>query len=218
MSSVIATPQPRLPVGFKRVMIQGSVGSLEVILHQPEHISEHTRLLIVSHPHPLYGGNMHNKVVQTIAKSGQSAEMLVVCYNFRGVGASEGLFDHGHGERHDLLAVLDFALEKWGQRSFVLAGFSFGAWISAKVALLRTPKSLLLVAPPVSLYPMETLSLQHLPTTVVQGGADEVVNGVQVGAWAHAQNADLLWRRSSTHYFHGQLLWLRGAVTLVLSG
>ena len=206
----------RLPVGFKRLMFLGVVGALEVMVPLPESLDVHTLLLIVSHPHPLYGGNMHNKVVQTVAKAGQTADMLVLCYNFRGVGASEGEFDHGHGERHDLKAVLMFALEKWGDRAFILAGFSFGAWISAKVSLLNQPKSLLLVAPPVSLYPMESLNIQHISTTIIQGGADEVVDALQVRSWAQKQNADFFWRQVSSHYFHGQLLWLRGVVTVAL--
>lgn len=217
MSGSFAHNNIRLPVGFKRLMIQGQVGALELMVHLPPALSAQTRLLIVSHPHPLYGGNMHNKVVQTVAKAGQSAEMLVLCYNFRGVGASEGEFDHGHGERHDLTAVLAFALEKWGDRRFVLAGFSFGAWISAKLAQVQKPHALLLVAPPVSLYPMELLAVQAIATTVVQGGSDEVIDALQVRRWAEAQSADLLWRQVSTHYFHGQLLWLRGAVGVALA-
>ncbi len=207
----------RLPVGFKQMMIQGQVGALELMVHLPEYMGDDTRLLIVSHPHPLYGGNMHNKVVQTIAKAGQAQNMLVICYNFRGVGASEGEFDHGHGERYDLLTVLNFTRDRWGKRPFVLAGFSFGAWISAKIALTQLPERLLLVAPPVSLYPMETLDISHIGTTVIQGGADEVVDAHTVRQWAYTQTADLLWRQNSTHYFHGQLLWLRGAASLVLA-
>jgi alpha/beta superfamily hydrolase len=209
--------RPLLPSGFELMMIQGVVGALEVCVHAPAHLSAQTRLLLISHPHPLHGGSMHNKVVQTLAKAGVDNDCLVVCYNFRGVGNSAGSFDHGHGERYDLKAVLAFALERWGQRELVLAGFSFGAWVSSLVAESVMPVRLLLVAPPVSLYPMERVTLPAIPLTVIQGGDDEVVSAEQALNWAKSCSADVLWRASAGHFFHGQLLWLRKAALLALA-
>jgi hypothetical protein len=209
--------RPLLPNGFELMMIQGVVGALEVCAHQPMQLSAQTPLLLVSHPHPLHGGSLHNKIVQTVAKAGVEADCLVVCYNFRGVGRSEGEFDHGHGERYDLKAVLAFALERWGQREVVLAGFSFGAWVSCLVADTVNPTRMVLVAPPVSLYPIERISLPSIPITVIQGGQDEVVSSEQALSWAKSQSADVLWRAQAGHYFHGQLLWLRRAAVLALS-
>jgi hypothetical protein len=209
--------RPLLPSGFELMMIQGVVGALEVCVHVPSRMSEQTRLLLISHPHPLHGGSMYNKVVQTMAKAGVEADCLVVCYNFRGVGQSQGVFDHGHGERYDLKAVLAFALERWGQREVVLAGFSFGAWVSSLVAESVMPVRLLLVAPPVSLYPMERVTLPVIPITVIQGGNDEVVSAEQALNWAKSQSADVLWRATAGHFFHGQLLWLRKAALLAMA-
>ena len=112
-------------------MIQGNVGALELCYKLPSEITDTTPLLIVAHPHPLHGGSFHNKVVQTLAKAGSELSALVVCFNFRGVGMSEGEFDHGHGERYDLLAVVEFAQAHWGERELWLSGFSFGAWMSS---------------------------------------------------------------------------------------
>jgi hypothetical protein len=209
--------RPLLPNGFELMMIQGVVGALEVCVHVPSRMSEQTRLLLISHPHPLHGGSMYNKVVQTMAKAGVEADCLVVCYNFRGVGQSQGVFDHGHGERYDLKAVLSFAFERWGQRALVLAGFSFGAWVSSLVAESVMPVRLLLVAPPVSLYPMERVTLPVIPITVIQGGNDEVVSAEQALNWAKSQSADVLWRATAGHFFHGQLLWLRKAALLAMA-
>lgn len=199
------------------MMIQGNVGALELCVKLPSEINDQTPLLIVAHPHPLHGGSFHNKVVQTVAKAGAELSALVVLFNFRGVGASEGEFDHGHGERYDLLAVVEFAQTHWGQRELWLSGFSFGAWMSALVAERLQPQQLLLVAPPVSLYPMERVGLSDFKLTVIQGGEDEVVDAQQVLSWSQQQASDMLWRSKASHYFHGQLLWLRKAVMIALS-
>jgi hypothetical protein len=209
--------RPLLPSGFEMMMIQGVVGALEVCVHLPKILNEQTQLLLISHPHPLHGGSLHNKVVQTLAKAGVESSCLVVCYNFRGVGNSQGEFDHGHGERYDLKAVLAFALGRWGTRDVVLAGFSFGAWVTSLVAESLMPARILLVAPPVSLYPMERIMLPNIPITVIQGGEDEVVSAKQALAWANANTIDILWRAKAGHFFHGQLIWLRRAALLVLS-
>lgn len=209
--------KPLLPAGFQRMMIQGNVGALELCVKLPSEMTDQTPLLIVAHPHPLHGGSFHNKVVQTLAKAGAELSALVVLFNFRGVGASEGEFDHGHGERYDLLTVVEFAQAHWGQRELWLSGFSFGAWMSALMAERLQPQQLLLVAPPVSLYPMERVSLSGFKLTVIQGGEDEVVNAQQVLLWSQQQVSDILWRSQASHYFHGQLLWLRKAVMIALS-
>ena len=209
--------RPLLPAGFERMMIQGNVGALELCVKRPAEITDQTPLLVVAHPHPLHGGSFHNKVVQTVAKAGAEASALVVLFNFRGVGASEGEFDHGHGERYDLLKVVEFAQSHWGQRELWLSGFSFGAWMSALVADRLMPQHLLLVAPPVSLYPMERVSLSGFKLTVIQGAEDEVVRAQQVMQWSIQQQASLLWRSQASHFFHGQLLWLRKAVMMTFS-
>jgi hypothetical protein len=209
--------KPLLPTGFELIMIQGVVGALEVCVALPKQLDAQTPLLLISHPHPLHGGSLHNKVVQTMARAGAELGQLVVCYNFRGVGRSEGEFDHGHGERYDLKAVLAFALERWGDRPYRLAGFSFGAWVSTLVMDRLAPQQLILVAPPVSLYPMERITLpNNVPAVVIQGGRDEVIKPDQVLVWAQVQQADVFWRHQASHYFHGQLIWLRRVMLLVL--
>src|SRR5436189_4416294 len=89
---------------------------------------------VVCHPHPLYQGTMHNKVVTTIAKAWQEMGMSTLRFNFRGVGLSEGEYGHGEGEQEDLKAVLNWILEQFPNAKICLGGFSFGAFIAAKVA------------------------------------------------------------------------------------
>lgn len=209
--------RPLLPAGFELLMIQGPVGALEVCVHVPELLTDQTRLLLVAHPHPQHGGSLHNKVVQTLARAGQDAGLLVVCFNFRGVGRSEGYFDHGQGEQYDVRAVLAFALQRWGMRPYVLSGFSFGSWMVASVARDFLPERLIFIAPPISLYPMERLLLPEVPVSVIQGGEDEVVSAELAFSWARSLGADVLWRGRAGHYFHGQLLWLRRACAVALS-
>lgn len=210
--------RPLLPAGFERIRIQGVVGVLEVCLKEPERITGDTPLFIIAHPHPLHGGSFYNKVVQTLAKAGDEAGAIVVCFNFRGVGESEGVFDHGQGERYDLQAVVQFAQQRWGsERPLWQAGFSFGAWMTALMANLLQPTKLILVAPPVSLYPMEQIFPHIADLTVIQGAQDEVVDAQEVASWALARQADILWRHDASHFFHKQLLWLRQATLLSLA-
>ena len=84
---------------------------------------------VVCHPHPLYGGTMHNKVVYQTAKTIHRFGVPVLRFNFRGAGQSEGAHDKGHGEVRDVLAALDFLAEEFPGAPLLLAGFSFGAWV-----------------------------------------------------------------------------------------
>ena len=88
---------------------------------------------LVCHPHPLYGGTMHNKVVFQAAKSLHGAGLPVLRFNFRGAGLSEGEHDRGRGESEDVRCALDYLAQEFPGRPVVLAGFSFGAWVGLRV-------------------------------------------------------------------------------------
>jgi alpha/beta superfamily hydrolase len=106
---------------------------------------------VISHPHPQMGGDMHNPVVRTISDSLLACGISTLRFNFRGVGRSAGRFDSGHGEQDDLLAAVSFLKERHC-RETLLAGYSFGAWISAMA--LSAPEDVqgILVAPPLELF------------------------------------------------------------------
>ena len=115
------------------VDIEGPVGRVQTLVDEPEVVRG---LALVAHPHPLFGGNNANKVVYTLAHCLRDLGYLALRPNFRGVGRSDGTYDHGRGETDDLLAVLDHAARRWGDAGplpVVLAGFSFGAFVQTKV-------------------------------------------------------------------------------------
>jgi alpha/beta superfamily hydrolase len=106
--------------------LAGPAGRLEALLEEPEDQSPRLAVLLC-HPHPLYGGTMHNKVVYRMARGLRSAGAVVLRINFRGVGASEGGHGHLKGEIEDARAALGWLRESYPELPFALAGFSFGA-------------------------------------------------------------------------------------------
>lgn len=143
---------------------------------------------VITHPHPLYGGNMHNPVVETTARAYREKGFTTLCFNFRGVGQSQGHFDDGRGEGQDVLAALAFMAEM-GFKSIDLAGYSFGAWINAHIASHSAHcKRLVLVSPPVAFMSFETVSaLPHL-ALVTAGSRDEIGPPDQIRTYLPAWN------------------------------
>lgn len=192
-------------------MIAGPNGDLELITSKFPYEGSKKAWGIVCHPHPLFGGTMHNKVVTTLTKTMQNLGVSTVRFNFRGVGKSEGQFDQGLGELYDLLAVVDWVLKERPDYDIWLAGFSFGAYIAAKAATQIPVSRLITVAPPVENFPMMNLPPITAPWILVQGEQDEVVSAQAVFAWAESRDPKPFILRFPTagHFFHGQLIELR---------
>jgi len=116
-------------------MLNGPAGRIETILWsvplEPD-AAKPPLAAIVCHPHPLFGGTMHNKVVYQAAKTIHQFGLPVARFNFRGVGLSEGLHDNGHGEADDVRTVLDFLAEQFPGVPLLAAGFSFGSWVGLR--------------------------------------------------------------------------------------
>ena len=91
---------------------------------------------VVCHPHPLYGGSMHNKVVYHTAKTLHGYSLPVLRFNFRGVGESAGTYDHGNGEADDVVAAIDRMAAEFPGVPLLVAGFSFGAWVGMRVGCM----------------------------------------------------------------------------------
>jgi alpha/beta superfamily hydrolase len=119
----------------RNFFLDGPAGRLEAILWTPSAAGHHRPPLaaVVCHPHPLYGGTMHNKVVYQAAKSLDSLSLPVLRFNFRGAGLSVGKHDRGAGEQADVRAALDFLAKQFPGVPLLLAGFSFGAWVGLRV-------------------------------------------------------------------------------------
>jgi len=194
--------------------LKGAVGNIEAVITRPEVLSEMTPIIVISHPHPLYGGTMTNKVVHILAKTFAELNMITLRFNFRGVGASAGEFDHGIGEAEDLERIVE-SLRQWRPAAPIyLAGFSFGAYVSARAVAKIKPEKLLLVAPPVSMYPFDELPVINIPCLVIQGGQDEVIEAEAVKTWVkkQIQPPELVWMEQASHFFHGMLLDVKAAV------
>jgi alpha/beta superfamily hydrolase len=115
----------------RNLFLTGPVGGLEAILWSPSTGSPPLASL-VCHPHPLFGGTMHNKVVYQAAKSLDALGLPVLRFNFRGTGMSEGKHDRGVGERDDVRAALDFLAGEFPKIPLLVAGFSFGCWVGLR--------------------------------------------------------------------------------------
>ncbi len=211
---------------WEHILIDGAVGAIEVRYSEIEEGDEcPDKLVILSHPHPLHGGTMTNKVVTTMERTFQSLGYATVAYNFRGVGQSEGEYDHGEGEQADLLAVIQWAKQTFNAEYLTLAGFSFGSYVSLKIAHSKQVEvnALCTVAPPVGLYDglydfSALLSKEggEISWTLIQGGQDEVVSAKEILNWAMSQpnKPDVYWREQAGHFFHGELIWLKKVILL----
>jgi alpha/beta superfamily hydrolase len=115
----------------RNFFLPGPAGRLEAILWSPSAGSPPVGTL-VCHPHPLFGGTMHNKVVYQAAKSLDALGLPVLRFNFRGTGMSEGKHDRGAGEREDVRAALDFLAAEFPNIPLLVAGFSFGCWVGLR--------------------------------------------------------------------------------------
>ncbi len=124
------------PPLHRTLLLPGPAGRLEALLWSPpdrDDGSQPPLAAVVCHPHPLFGGTMHNKVVYQAAKTLHGFHLPVLRFNFRGVGLSEGTHDKGHGERDDVSAALNFLATEYPQVPLLLAGFSFGSWVGLRV-------------------------------------------------------------------------------------
>jgi len=198
-------------------IIPSPVGDLEVRI-KPGSSASKNRLVVISHPHPLYGGTMDNKVVTTLERAFSSLGYSTVAYNFRGVGASQGAYDNGEGEQQDLNTVLEWAKAHFDADYVVLAGFSFGSYVTLKgLSFYKGVDALCTVAPPVGLYDFSDIDDIEQSWTLIQGGMDEVVSVKEIMDWAFSRETvpDVYWRARASHFFHGELVWLRKLVESV---
>lgn len=192
----------------QKLNIPGPAGELECIVSTPDNWQPGAPLAICCHPHPLHGGTMQNKVVHILAKTFTELGAKVVRFNFRGAGKSQGSFDHGNGEQADLLAVATWLRQLSTASPLWLAGFSFGAFVSLSAHAQLRPQRLVIVAPPVDMYPaIKTISVSTPDWVLIQGGQDEVVDPATVDSWANSQSLapHIIWLDDAGHFFHGKL-------------
>ena len=186
--------------GEQRLSIAGPSGALELALNVPEQPAR--GIALVAHPHPLQGGTMDNKVVQTLAKTFAGLGYVSVRFNFRGVAGSAGVFDDGAGETDDALAALAHARTAYGELPVVLAGFSFGTFIQTRVMDRVPPERMVLIAPAIARFGAVAVPTD---TIVIHGEEDDVVALADVFAWARPQQLPVVVFPGCGHFFHGRL-------------
>ena len=198
----------------ERLSLAGGAGPIEAARDGAAAGVAPRGVAIIAHPHPLFGGTMDNKVVQTLARAFVASGYQAVRFNFRGVGGSAGVHDEGRGECEDLLSVV---AQVAPEGPLALAGFSFGAFVTSHalaalwgqrridhVVLVGTAASRFTVAP--------VPAVAHSRTLVVHGEHDDTVPLAAVMDWARPQILPVTVVPGGGHFFHGQLPLLRNLV------
>jgi len=196
----------------------GPASALEVAIDRPADAPRGTA--VIAHPHPLFGGTLSNKVVQTLARACVATGWTAVRFNFRGVGQSGGAYDEGRGELDDLLAVVQ---AQANSGALVLAGFSFGAFVTshavAQLAAERELAGVVLVGTAASRFEVAPIAPElHARTLVIHGEADDTVPLSAAMDWARPQVLPVTVVPGGGHFFHGQLPLLRDLVARHLAG
>lgn len=213
----------------EHLQIAGPVGPIELIVEAPAHPRG---IALVAHPHPLFGGANTNKVAQTLARTLAGLGYAAVRPNFRGVGSTAGTHDEGRGETEDMLAVLAWAQARVAAAAtppttppaplpVVLAGFSFGAFVQARVASRlkeagQAAHRLVLVGTAAGhvegarSYATDAVAAD---TIVIHGSADETVPLANVLAWAEPMDLPVVVVGGADHFFHRRLHVLKDIIT-----
>lgn len=199
----------------QRQQYAGAAGVIEVLRDEPLLEGAAPRgTAVIAHPHPLYGGTMENKVVQTLARAFVQSGWTALRFNFRGVGASQGEHDQGRGEAEDMLGLIAQAAP---EGPLALAGFSFGAFVTSHVATrlwpTRPAERVVLVGTAASRFQVASLPPEaHERTLVIHGEQDDTVPLAAVMDWARPQSLPVTVVPGVEHFFHGQLPLLKSLV------
>ncbi len=198
-------------VFHRSFFLEGPAGRLEALLWTSP-LPEPPLAAVVCHPHPLYGGTMHNKVVFQVARTLHRLGAPVLRFNFRGAGASAGRHDHGRGETDDVRAALDFLVVQFPGRPLLLAGFSFGAWVGLQVGCADARVAELVgLGLPANEADLSFLQACAKPKLFIQGDRDQYGARLKVEALvaaiaeAHPQEIRLVFIADADHFFAGKL-------------
>jgi alpha/beta superfamily hydrolase len=196
------------------LFIPSPQGQLEAILKTPRGPIRGAALVL--HPHPLFGGTMHNKVVFRAAAALNDAGLLVLRINFRGVGQSTGYHDEGRGERDDVRAGLDYLAEHHPGQEITLCGFSFGARVGLEVGVAdQRVARLISIGTPVDKYDFSFLEQCRKPILFVQGDRDEFgdVERLRDLVAKIKEPVELQIIKGAGHFFDDQLDQLKAVIT-----
>jgi len=197
-------------------LIPGAVGQLDCALDlpDPEQFAAPRGLALVAHPHPLFGGTMDNKVAQTLARSFLALGYVTVRMNFRGVGKSEGVHDHGQGETDDMALLLAHMRTQYPDLPLALGGFSFGTFVQAQlqqrlIAEGTPAERLALVGTAAGKWPMPDAPAN---TILIHGELDDTIPLSAVLDWARPQELPVIVIPGSDHFFHRKLQHIKNLI------
>jgi alpha/beta superfamily hydrolase len=190
------------------INIPTAQGHLEGILKPEEEGSQPCYVGITCHPHPLYGGTMHNKVVFRVAQTLQSLNIPALRFNFRGTGHSTGTYDEGRGEMDDVRYALDFLSRRYPGIPAIIAGFSFGSYVGMRVAAVDDrAQAMIGLGVPARLFGNDTLQGCHKPKLLIHGTNDEVAPYDLAVQWFEQVPApkSMVAVEGADHFFQEQL-------------
>jgi alpha/beta superfamily hydrolase len=202
----------------RTLFIEGPAGQLESLLWTTANVQP-ALAAVVCHPHPLFSGTMHNKVVYQTAKVLHLRGIPVLRFNFRGAGLSEGVHDKGKGEREDVRAALDYMSAQYPRSELLLAGFSFGSWVGLRVGCEDSRVSGLIgLGIPANSSSLGYLTLCAKPKLFVQGGNDQFGSRENVEALFATlpEPKQLVFVDDADHFFTGKLEQVTRAINVWL--
>jgi len=189
----------------EKFTLQGNAGLMEGLIDLPA--GEPKGIALVAHPHPLYGGTMENKVAQTLARTFVTLGYVAARINFRGVGASEGVHDHGHGETDDMMILYQHMVQKYPGLPVSLSGFSFGTFVQShlaqRLAAAGTPaERLVLVGTAAAKWEIANVPAD---TILIHGENDDTIPLIDVLDYARPQDIPVIVIPGADHFFHRKL-------------
>ncbi|MBN8704440.1 MAG: alpha/beta hydrolase [Bacteroidetes bacterium] len=208
-----------MPYKIINHLIPALHGHLEAVIFQTP-LSE--RVMIVTHPHPLFGGNLHNKVVYSLADEARKLGIYAVRFNFRGVGKSTGIYDDTLGETTDLKAVIHWVIENTEAKEIILAGFSFGSRVILR--LLEEgflPKTVIMAGLPVQFFKLDPPVIKaEYPILFIQGESDEYTTPEATASFISKSgfsNREIITLSNCDHFFTGHIHLLKQHVHTFLT-
>lgn len=174
--------------------------------------------VVITHPHPLYGGDMYNPVVNTIASAYQKNGFATLRFNFRGVGKSQGNYDDGTGEQKDVNSAILY-LSEMGIKKIDLAGYSFGAWVNAGLTCEVNPvKNMVMVSPPVGFIDFQPITSINCLKLVIAGNRDNIAPAdlieKMLPTWNQKAHFEVI--KGADHFYSGYLEKLESVLSINL--
>lgn len=196
----------------KKFYLTGNAGKMQCLLDLPDEAPR--GIALVAHPHPLFGGTMENKVAQTLARTFVSLGYAAARFNFRGVGESEGVHDHGIGETDDMAIMMAHMQEQYPGLPVALSGFSFGTFVQARLqqrlaAEGRPAERLVLVGTAAGKWDVPEVPKD---TILIHGELDDTITLQQVFDWARPQDIPVIVIPGADHFFHRRLGHIKNLV------